>query len=52
MPTPGAADYQTVTLTDRGVSVQYADLMRERLPQSIQQVTGAWERAIASLQTP
>lgn len=52
LPTPGAADYQTVTLIDRGVSVQYADLMRDRLPQSIQQVTGAWERAIARLQTP
>ncbi len=52
LPTLGAADYQTVTLTDRGVSVQYADLMRDQLPQSIQRVIDAWEQAIARLQTP
>lgn len=49
LPNSGAADYYTVTLRNQAMTVQYADLGRDRLPPALQRAIRAWEMAIGSL---
>lgn len=50
-PAPGgAADFLTITLTSRGATVRYTDLVQDRLPRDLQSVIQAFSQLTSKVQ--